>query len=124
MEKLSAQQVRVLLAHSADMLEKQAKVIVELTAQNEAYRRRAEAEKIASDLQEKNLSPAWGASEEEVVQKILKLPPEKLAAVRMAVDFAAPHDPFAHLDNSRDGHEGSGRVKGSSAFEQYIFGNI
>jgi len=124
MEKLSAQQVQYLLAHSADMLEKQAHEIRELRARNEAYQRREEASKIASDLQDKNLSPAWGSSEEEVVQHIMNLPQDKLAAVRMAVEFAAPHDPFAYLDNSRESFEGDGRVKGASAFEQFIFGNM
>ena len=124
MDKLSTQQVQYLQAHSADMLEKAAARIKELEEVVTEFRRKDEAEKIASQMKEKNLSPSWGAAGSDIVDEIMSFPADKIAAVRMAIDMAAPHDPFAQLDSSRDAAPGEGRVKGASAFEQFVMGNI
>lgn len=124
MSQLSAEKLQQLLGqasamvkHAASEIERRDRVIAE-------YAKREHAAKIASDMREKNIVPAWALSEDEAINHIMGLDAEKLSAVQMAVDMAAPQDPFAHLDSGSDAIGTEGRIKGASAFEQFVMGGI
>lgn len=123
MEKISAQDVVRVLGDNAEALEKAASMIVDQAQELERYRRREEAQKIASAMREKNLAPTWAPTEEEAVTTIEQLPSEKLAALKMSVDMATPQDPFAHLEQKEDTATG-GPIPGTSAFERFVLGDL
>jgi len=123
MEKISAQDAVRVYADTAAALEKAAGVIENQAQELERYRRREEAQKIASAMREKNLAPTWAPTEEEAVSTIERMPREKLAALKMSVDMATPQDPFAHLEHKDDAAT-SGSVRGTSAFERFVLGDI
>lgn len=124
MKKVSAQRMQKLLASSARLLKQAAVALEEKDKLIEQFRQKEAAASIYDQMQEKNISPPWASSENEAVQQLLRMPPEKRAAVQMAVDMAAPQHPFAQLDLQKD-TSGDGRnVRGDSAFEQYILGNF
>jgi len=125
MDKLSAQKMQRLAAQSAQLLKQAADELEEKDRVIEQYRQKEAAAGVYTAMQEKNISPPWAASEGDAVQHLMEMPPEKQAAVRMAVEMAAPQHPFAQLDSQQDDMvEGSGRVKGASSFEQFVYGNI
>lgn len=123
MEKISAQDAARVAADSAVALEKAASVIESQAQELERYRRREEAQKIASSMREKNLAPTWAPTEEEAVTAIEQMPSEKLAALRMSVDMATPQDPFAHLEQKEDAASG-GPVPGTTALERFVLGDL
>ena len=125
MNKVSAQKVQQLLAQASQMVKQAAVEIAERDLIIEQYRSKESASKIANAMRDKNIVPSWALTEDDAVGHIMSMAPEKRAAVQAAVDMAAPQDPFAHLDVSRDSdHPEGGRVKGASAFEQFVFGNL
>jgi hypothetical protein len=124
MNGVSAQKLQQLLVHASEMVKSASVALAEKDQLIEEYRRRDEASKIASAMKEKNIVPTWALSDDDAVGHIMQMDSEKIAAVKMAVDMAAPQDPFAHLDNSRGDEGMSGHTKGASVFEQFIMGNV
>lgn len=126
MEKISSSQMRATIQTSSALLKQASARIKELEAENAAYKRRDHASKLASAIREKNLSPSWGDSDDRLVEHIMQMPSEKLAAVEAAVEMAAPHDPFAYIQDDESSHRDGVRVKvaGGSSLEQYVLGNI
>jgi hypothetical protein len=123
MEKISAQDAVRVYADSAEALEKAASIIEDQARELERFRRREEAQKIASSMREKNLAPTWAPTEEEAVATIEQLPSEKLAALKMSVEMATPQDPFAHLEQKEES-AGGGTIPGTSAFERFVLGDL
>jgi hypothetical protein len=123
MEKISAKDAVRVYADSAEALEKAAGIIESQAQELERYRKREEAQKIASAMREKNLAPTWAPTEQEAVKTIEQLPSQKLAALKMSVDMATPQDPFAHLEQKEDAGTG-GHVQGTSALERYVLDDL
>ncbi|MCA8939615.1 MAG: hypothetical protein KDB07_07400 [Planctomycetes bacterium] len=128
MHKVSSSQLRATLKTAAHLLKQASAHIKAVEAENAAYKRRDHATKLASAIRSKNMSPSWGQNEDEMVEHIMQMSGEKIAAIEAAVDMAAPHDPFAYIesDEAEAHHHDGARVKvaGGSAFEQYVLGNI
>jgi len=121
--KTSHEKLSHLLRRSSVLLKSAANEIASRDAIIAEYRAREEAQKVAAAMQDKNLSPTWGSTTDEIVQQYMGMPPQRQEAVKEAVAMAAPHDPFAYLEKEGQ-HEGTGRTPGGSLFEQFVSGQI
>lgn len=121
--QITMSQMRTAMAEGAGLLKSASARIAALEQELYQYKMRDYATKLASQMRDKNLSPSWGSTQDEVVHHLMTMPRDKLAAVAQAVEMAAPHDPFARLDQTASfGSSNAGR--GGSAFEQYVMGLI
>jgi Tfp pilus assembly protein PilX len=119
MEKISASDVRNTLIHAAESLKQASAALREKEQTIQEFRRRQEAEKLATELEAKNLSNTYGHTQEEVVTQLMNLTPEKRAGVEEAVRWFSSEGKFASIDT-----DDTGGVKDNSAFVQFITGNI
>ena len=105
------------LAETAALIKKAAEELAELRQKLAYYEKKERVEKIAQAMEEKGLRPSWGTTREEVVEKLMKMPHEKLAVVEEAVDMAAPDDPLAGVEEEQ---LESGQPAPDNSFEQYL----